>query len=488
MSFPAPPVLKTTIIQLNKKPEAEGSDKNYEILTNTYSNISSSENNTKSPIGGTSDDSAPTSPNLEALGPSKKKRRRSTANIDSEELAKRKHETKQLHSIIEKRRRIKINREFEALKYLIPACRNFNGSTPDANSSSPSKRASNAGSSSSGSGNGNKIDGMYKLTILKSSVEYILYLHHVIQKQQEVIRSGSDSKSATDFNIDFAKVPLDVNQYRNIDVDFNFKTLLNDVEGAGGLATRNHADSSETKLNRSSWIPNHNRIIEEEEEEGEEEAEVEVEVEKQEDAHNSRQSSDGDDNDISSRSSSVAPSLSSVPSQMSISSSSNKLSLPTPEFTPDMAPIFTILNKYADTNMDRKSRKGSYPISPQTFAIRSANPSPFTNPLKSTLSNSSSPSMRNYINKTNFDNAAKGHAFALPDPAINPTNSMPRDRLKGEGAVVVGGATSKPQSLSSSEGDRDEEMGVQDEEELNDQCASKTLLALRKSSIGNLLN
>ena len=447
MGFPSPPALKTTIIQLNKELDADGNNKNYEILTNNYSNTPVD----KSPIGA-SDDSTPTSPNLEALGPNKKKRRRSTANIDSEELAKRKHETKQLHSIIEKRRRIKINREFEALKYLIPACRNCNNTSPSDDSSSTSKKTSSAGS-----GNGNKIDGMYKLTILKSSVEYILYLHHIIQKQQELIMSDSTDSLAKEFNIDFAKVPLDVNQYRNIDVDFNFKTLLNEVEGTEGQASRQQVELTGIKLSRSSWIPSDNKIIEEKEEEEED---------------NSRQNSDGDDNGINSRSSSVAPSLSSVPSQMSIASS-NKLLLPTPDFTPDMAPIFTILNKYADTNMDRRNRKASFPISPQTFAVRSANPSPFTNPLKSTLSNS--PSMR----KSNYNNVATGNAFTLPDPAITPTHSMPRDRLNGEALSTRASSSSRSPEY------KDEDMNVQEEDE---QCASKTLLALRKSSIGNLLN
>ncbi|KAG5422354.1 hypothetical protein I9W82_001449 [Candida metapsilosis] len=447
MGFPSPPALKTTIIQLNKELDADGNNKNYEILTNNYSNTPVD----KSPIGA-SDDSTPTSPNLEALGPNKKKRRRSTANIDSEELAKRKHETKQLHSIIEKRRRIKINREFEALKYLIPACRNCNNTSSSDDSSSPSKKTSSAGS-----GNGNKIDGMYKLTILKSSVEYILYLHHIIQKQQELIMSDSTDSLAKEFNIDFAKVPLDVNQYRNIDVDFNFKALLNEVEGTEGQVSRQQVESTGIKSSRSSWIPSDNKIIEEKEEEEED---------------NSRQNSDGDDNGINSRSSSVAPSLSSVPSQMSIASS-NKLSLPTPDFTPDMAPIFTILNKYADTNMDRRNRKASFPISPQTFAVRSANPSPFTNPLKSTLSNS--PSMR----KSNYNNVATGNAFTLPDPAITPTHSMPRDRLNGEALSTRASSSSRSPEY------KDEDMNVQEEDE---QCASKTLLALRKSSIGNLLN
>ncbi|EGV63861.1 hypothetical protein CANTEDRAFT_134435 [Yamadazyma tenuis ATCC 10573] len=119
-------------------------------------------------------------------------------------------ETKQLHSLIEKRRRIKINREFEALKYLIPACRT---------SKSPGEKSVN---------NNSKIDGMYKLTILKSSVEYIMYLHHLIQKQSELLRS---SDAEFDFDNTFTKYPLNVNDYRNIDKDFSFKKLLEEANG-----------------------------------------------------------------------------------------------------------------------------------------------------------------------------------------------------------------------------------------------------------------
>lgn len=466
MSFPSPPVLKTTIIQLNKELDSDGNNNNYEILTNNYNNNPLD----KSPIGN-SDDSMPTSPNLEALGPSKKKRRRSTANIDEEELAKRKHETKQLHSIIEKRRRIKINREFEALKYLIPACRNCNTTPPDQESSSSTKKSSNVG----GGSNGNKIDGMYKLTILKSSVEYILYLHHIIQKQQELIKNDSSINltAAKEFNIDFARIPLDVNQYRNIDVNFNFKTLLKEVQSVEGQIQRR---SNEPKMNRPSWTPNHNKILEEEEEESHELG------------HSG--DGDGDDNDndndnviSSSRSSSVAPSLPSIPSQTSISSTHKPL-LPTPDFTPDMAPIFTMLNKYSDHNTERRNRKASYPISPQTFAIRSANPSPFTNPLKSTLSTTTSPSMRNYVNKNNSNiNCTNNNTFTLPDPAITPSNSTPRDRVN-EGSSTE---TSRNRNTPSTEV-QDEVMEDGEEEQLNDRYASKTLLSLRKSSIGNLLN
>lgn len=185
-TLPGPPVLKTTIIQLNK--DLDSDDNNFEILTNEFSKNSSEE------------------PVLPLITSNKKKRRRSTANVNSHELAKRKNETKQLHSIIEKRRRIKINREFEALKYLIPACKST--------TNSPQLLPKNS--------NGSKIDGMYKLTILKSSVEYILYLHNIILNQSSLLK---DSDLNYNFDDSFADIQLNVNQYRNIDKEFDFKNL-----------------------------------------------------------------------------------------------------------------------------------------------------------------------------------------------------------------------------------------------------------------------
>lgn len=209
--MPSPPILKTTIIQLNK--ELDLDDNNYEILTKEYhQNKESGNERISTPI-----------PAVGAIQ-DKKKRRRSSANVDSDELLKRKSNTKQLHSIIEKRRRIKINREFEALKYLIPACR----------LTSSGNVANNKKGVGGGNNNGNKIDGMYKLTILKSSVEYILYLHHIIQQQHNLIKTRN-SKNQYKFDIDFAKVPLDVNTYRDINKDFSFKELISSTNSTSNM-------------------------------------------------------------------------------------------------------------------------------------------------------------------------------------------------------------------------------------------------------------
>lgn len=197
MSLPGPPSLKTTIIQLNK--DTDPDDNNFEILSNEYNT--------------TTGTNATTINTREE--PPKKKRRRSTSLLDDDEIAKRRSETKQLHSIIEKRRRIKINREFEALKFIIPACRNSEGT------SGTISKKSTGGAGSTLANNSNKIDGMYKLTILKSSVEYIMYLHHIIQKQHALLSTLAPDY---DYDITYTQVPLNVNEYRNIDRDFVFST------------------------------------------------------------------------------------------------------------------------------------------------------------------------------------------------------------------------------------------------------------------------
>lgn len=376
-TMPSPPVLKTTIIQLNK--DLDQDDNNYEILTNDYNQ------NRESTTEMTSM-SASMVGNIQG----KKKRRRSSANVDSDELLKRKNDTKQLHSIIEKRRRIKINREFEALKYLIPACRLTSSSSGPNSKKGP------------GTNNGSKIDGMYKLTILKSSVEYILYLHHIIQQQHKLIKANDNKYK---FDIDFARVPLDVNTYRNINKDFNFKGLITSIENASSSNSPKERDS----------------VIEE----------------------------DYEDESVN----------------------DDRNQLLSPDITPDMAPVLSMLNKY--TSMPRESDSSS--VSPngglQTAIIDN---SPYNNPI------------RNY-------NPGKFNKFQLPDPALNPTEydneeskqyqygpkrKLFKAKIPPNNTILF----NRPLNIKCSSSDRIRE------DKLSDQDASKTLLALRKSSIDSLLN
>ncbi|RLV94996.1 Transcriptional regulator form adherence 6 [Spathaspora sp. JA1] len=432
MVFPNPPVMKTTIIQLNKQLDSD--DKNYEILTNEYTNTT-----------GTSPANSVEIINSASTGSSnslnKKKRRRSSANIDSEELAKRKHETKQLHSIIEKRRRIKINREFEALKYLIPACRASN-STQQPTATGTGAAANKKNQASQSNANGNKIDGMYKLTILKSSVEYILYLHHIIQKQHELLQH-TNNEAYEKFNIDFTTIPLDVNQYRNIDKEFNFKDLIE----AGTTPSTSPPPSSEmSSSGRSFDYRTHS-----------------IEEEHEDDEGASSSGSTGTTSTVASNYQSAIP--------ISASSSISELKkpqLPSPEFTPDIAPILTMLNRYQTTSTSQSpnlvSRKSSY-SSPNMLGIKSNNPSPFTIPMKSSLSGSTytSPSM------VGSSSTSKSNGFRLPEPAVDVDQQLVPPRKK---------------YFKSKNSNFVKEGSFEDK----DQDASKTLLALRKSSIDSLLN
>lgn len=436
MTLPGPPILKTTIIQLNRDLDLD--DKNYEILTNDYLNESgSSSSSTSGPAFAKGEQFVEESNS----GTAKKKRRRSSANIDSEELAKRKSETKQLHSIIEKRRRIKINREFEALKYLIPACRSTH--TPVGTSgkksdqpNSPSSHNTIVSNSGSASNNGNKIDGMYKLTILKSSVEYILYLHHIIKQQHKLLEQSKDS--LYNFEINFAKVPLDVNQYRNIDKEFDFKHLI-DFESTNEPVSPSPPTGSSPGQSRKRSLQQTFDIVEEEE-----------------------------------------------------SSEEDKAQLPSPDITPDMAPILSLLNKFNSNTLKPASNPiHASPLFASFSYPGTANVSPLTNPLKS----------NNFITLAPQALGSSSN-FTLPDPAINPNDEqhkqllqehpqlvlllLPKKRLfkskiPQNNTIVV----NRPLTIKSTSMD---DIRKTLNGKLSEQDASNTLLALRKSSIDSLLN
>lgn len=178
--IPSPPDLKPTIIQMQN---VESNDQNQESVDPKFS--PSQQQTSQQPV-------------------KRKRRRSSSALISQNELDKRRKEHKTAHSIIEKKRRIRMNREFEALKYIIPACRN-NLTTSNNNG-----------------------EGMYKLTILQATVDYIKYLHNVINIQHEELIQNSNSE-AVDDDIDFAKIDIDTDGYRNLDNDFDFNKLLEDI-------------------------------------------------------------------------------------------------------------------------------------------------------------------------------------------------------------------------------------------------------------------
>lgn len=198
MLIPPPPDLRPTIIQMQNinEDESDQSASATPILNPTNSALIQSSNNVNGVMGNAN---------------VKRKRRRSSSSLVSQnEIEKRKREHKTAHSIIEKKRRIKMNREFEALKYIIPACRNnFNSSN-------------------------NNGESMYKLTILQATVDYIKYLHEVINIQKnELISSNTidrDWSLETDF--DFASFNVDTESYRDLNNNFDFNKLFENFQAS----------------------------------------------------------------------------------------------------------------------------------------------------------------------------------------------------------------------------------------------------------------
>ncbi|KAH3682745.1 hypothetical protein WICPIJ_006280 [Wickerhamomyces pijperi] len=191
LSIPAPPDLKPTIIQMQASNSINGPD--------DYQNQGMANG-------------------LSAPQPQKRRRRRSStslASITPSELAQRQKEHKTAHSNIEKKRRIKMNREFEALKFLIPAIRNnligANGET--------------SGTLSNG-------EQLYNLTILQSSVDYIRYLHKVILAQEQALNeltghAENGESAGLDDALSFANVDINTESYRsNLEAEFDFKKIF----------------------------------------------------------------------------------------------------------------------------------------------------------------------------------------------------------------------------------------------------------------------
>ena len=160
----------------------------------------------------------------------KKRRRSSLTNNSKEELARKKKELKTQHSIIEKRRRIKMNREFEALKFLVPACRvNI----------------------LSGLNEGNHFDNsnmMHKLTILQSTVEYIKYLHLIIKLMKLQMLIPKDTRPTMknwlkkNDNLNFVDFDLDLQAYRDLEKEYDFESLFLTIQESNGTVPQDWLD------------------------------------------------------------------------------------------------------------------------------------------------------------------------------------------------------------------------------------------------------
>ncbi|KAH3667264.1 hypothetical protein OGAPHI_002913 [Ogataea philodendri] len=223
--LPPPPIFKPTFVQMNKtgsstesknaSPVLAGSS-NSNYLTSSF--VSNEEYKNKliqqspsiSPMTYAMDmpSPGPASPALTA----NRKRRKSMVTT-KEELERKRKELKSQHSIIEKKRRIKMNREFEALKFMVPACRlNILNGLNDNNFDNSNM--------------------MHKLTILQSTVEYIKYLHLVIKLLKLQMLTPSKTRPlfqrwlAKNDNLRFVDFDLDLQAYRTIENEFNFEELF----------------------------------------------------------------------------------------------------------------------------------------------------------------------------------------------------------------------------------------------------------------------
>lgn len=203
--IPSPPDLKPTIIQMQ----------------NSSENITPSEESVDPKF-------VPPNNSQPSEQPKRKRRRSSASLISQNEIEKRRREHKTAHSIIEKKRRIRMNREFEALKFIVPACRN-NLSTSNNNG-----------------------EGMYKLTILQATVDYIKYLHQVINIQQDEINKNQSYPNISDQDLDFAKIDVDTDSYRNLDIEYDFNKLFKDFQSQASSSSSSSSNSRSSSDSASS--------------------------------------------------------------------------------------------------------------------------------------------------------------------------------------------------------------------------------------------
>ncbi|KAG7809271.1 hypothetical protein KL921_003268 [Ogataea angusta] len=231
--LPPPPVFKPTFVQMQRSssscnisptgsastsPKMSGSS-NSSYLTSSfvsndeYKNRLIRQSPSISPMMYAVD--AP-SPGPTSPAQSNSRKRRKSSVTSKEDMERKKKELRNQHSIIEKKRRIKMNREFEALKFLVPACRLNILSGLNENNFDNSNM-------------------MHKLTILQSTVEYIKYLHLVIKLLKLQMLTPASTRSyfqnwlAKNDNLKFVDFDLDLQSYRKIDNDFSFEDAFTRV-------------------------------------------------------------------------------------------------------------------------------------------------------------------------------------------------------------------------------------------------------------------
>ena len=234
--LPPPPIFKPKFISSNSSPIISNNDSvsnsnntNTNFLTSSFiSNDEYNKNNlynhspSISPM--TRFTNLPLPNDIDEL-PNPKKRRKSSINnglSTNDQIERKKKDLKTQHSIIEKRRRIKMNREFDALKFLIPACRLNILSNIENN-------------------NTDIIDSMHKLTILQSTVEYIKYLHLIIKLLKlQMLKQKSNRNNVKNWllknnNLDFCNFDIDLQKFRDLNNDFNLLELFNNINADNKL-------------------------------------------------------------------------------------------------------------------------------------------------------------------------------------------------------------------------------------------------------------
>lgn len=213
--IPSPPVFRASVVQMQRpqqqpqQPQEQAEQENSYLTSSLLPSAAS-----RARLVRQSPSISPMthciSPVLEPVAqsplPSRKRRHRDSKTHKSNKA--------QQHSVIEKKRRIKMNREFEALKFIVPACRtSIIGGLSESNSFENSHL-------------------MHKLTILQSTVEYIKYLHLIIRLMKLQMLAPKETRPAykswfkKNSNLDFANFDLSLDKYRDIDKDFDFEDMF----------------------------------------------------------------------------------------------------------------------------------------------------------------------------------------------------------------------------------------------------------------------
>ncbi|KAI8963325.1 hypothetical protein F5Y11DRAFT_356411 [Daldinia sp. FL1419] len=187
-ALPPPPTRSRRIIQMKPRPQEEPAEQ-------------------RPP-----DKAAPATTGKNATGAGSKKKQPSATSAAGRKIAR-----KTAHSLIERRRRSKMNEEFAVLKGLIPACTGE----------------------------------MHKLAILQASIEYVRYLEDCITKLKE----QRDDQSAMPAPSQFKLTPSNDTDIYDMDEDKDDEEGQDDVEMTGSEAPSPVYAQTPVRSNQSSISP-----------------------------------------------------------------------------------------------------------------------------------------------------------------------------------------------------------------------------------------